>query len=52
MTFMHLTSNLRGIPNAWHFWFASVLVYTAQYYKCSGLRPLNMALAFESNRRM
>ena len=34
------------IPNARHFWFASTLVFTAQYFKCSGLRcsPLNAAL--------
>ncbi|TBS99899.1 Tim44 domain-containing protein, partial [Vibrio parahaemolyticus] len=32
--------------NAWHFGFASALVFTAQYFRCSGLRcsPLNAAL--------
>ncbi|MGL1530580.1 hypothetical protein ACSTIU_23500, partial [Vibrio parahaemolyticus] len=37
---------LRRIPNARHFRFASSLVFTAQYFKCSGMRcsPLNAAL--------
>ncbi|WP_274005490.1 hypothetical protein, partial [Vibrio parahaemolyticus] len=36
----------RRIPNARHFWFASALLFTAQYFRCSGLRcsPLNAAL--------
>ncbi|MGY5677301.1 hypothetical protein, partial [Vibrio cincinnatiensis] len=40
------TRRLRRIPNARHFWFASSLVFTAQYFKCSGMRcsPLNAAL--------
>ncbi|TOD58038.1 hypothetical protein CGJ62_07605 [Vibrio parahaemolyticus] len=41
-----LTSNLRGIHNAWHFWFESALVFTAQCFRCGWLRcsPLNWAL--------
>ncbi|EGR2288660.1 hypothetical protein D0815_24760 [Vibrio parahaemolyticus] len=41
-----LTKHLRRIPNARHFWFTLNLVFTVQYFKCSGLRcsPLNAAL--------
>ncbi|NAZ55685.1 hypothetical protein GL177_20585 [Vibrio toranzoniae] len=41
-----LTKRLRRIHNAWHFRFALNLVFTAQWFKCSGLRcsPLNAAL--------
>ncbi|WP_312845329.1 FMN-binding negative transcriptional regulator, partial [Vibrio cholerae] len=44
-----LTKHSRRIRNARHFWSASTLVFTAQYFKCSGLRcsPLNAALAFK-----
>ncbi|MDN3617232.1 hypothetical protein [Vibrio gallaecicus] len=43
---VRLTKRLRWIPNARHFWFASVLVFTAQYFRFGGLRcsPLNAAL--------
>ncbi|ELP5903389.1 DUF3265 domain-containing protein, partial [Vibrio vulnificus] len=26
---MHITNNLRGIQHAWHFYYASVLVFKA-----------------------
>ncbi len=43
---INITKHLRRIPNALHFWFASISVFTAQYFKFSGLRcsPLNAAL--------
>ncbi|TOH50664.1 hypothetical protein CGI80_11645 [Vibrio parahaemolyticus] len=38
----HITKHLRGIHNAWRFWFESALVLTAQWFRsCS---PLNAAL--------
>ncbi|EGR3203849.1 hypothetical protein DC889_24805 [Vibrio parahaemolyticus] len=47
-----LTKHLRRIPNARHFWFTLNLVFTVQYFKCSGLRcsPLNAALALLRKR--
>ncbi|EGR0930247.1 hypothetical protein EIC00_20865 [Vibrio parahaemolyticus] len=41
-----ITKHLRGIHNAWQFWFESVLVFTAQWLRSGGLRcsPLNAAL--------
>ncbi|EGQ9299347.1 acetyltransferase [Vibrio parahaemolyticus] len=41
-----MTKRLRRIPNARHFWFTSASVFTAQYFKYSGMRcsPLNAAL--------
>lgn len=26
----------KQIRNAWHFWFESVLVFTAQWFRCGG----------------
>ncbi|MDN3617165.1 hypothetical protein [Vibrio gallaecicus] len=42
----NITKHLRRIPNARHFRFASVSVFTAQYFRFGGLRcsPLNAAL--------
>ncbi|TNZ98393.1 hypothetical protein CGK24_19345 [Vibrio parahaemolyticus] len=31
-----LTKRLRKIRNAWHFWFDSALVFTAQCFRCGG----------------
>ncbi|EGQ9702205.1 DUF3265 domain-containing protein [Vibrio kanaloae] len=31
-----LTRRLRRIPNAWHFWFDSALVFTAQWFRSGG----------------
>ncbi|MCZ2369082.1 DUF3265 domain-containing protein [Vibrio diabolicus] len=41
-----MTNCSRGIRNAWHFWFALNLVFTAQCVKFSGRRRslLNAAL--------
>ncbi|TOQ72410.1 hypothetical protein CGG89_08200 [Vibrio parahaemolyticus] len=41
-----LTKHLRGILNAWQFWFESALVFTAQWFSLGGMRcsPLNAAL--------
>ncbi len=43
---LNLTKRLRRIRNAWHFWFALDLVFTAQWFGVGGLRcsPLNAAL--------
>lgn len=48
----NITRRLRGIRNAWHFQFESVLVFTAQWVKLGGLRcsPLNAALAVSVTR--
>ncbi|EGQ8107523.1 hypothetical protein I7096_004947 [Vibrio parahaemolyticus] len=45
-----LTKHLRGIHNAWQFWFELALVFTAQWLRSGGLRcsPLNAALAQSS----
>ncbi|GAJ72451.1 hypothetical protein JCM18904_3277 [Vibrio sp. JCM 18904] len=43
----HITKHLRGIHNAWQFWFESALVFTAQWFSLGGMRcspPLNAAL--------
>ncbi|RZR41603.1 DUF3265 domain-containing protein [Vibrio vulnificus] len=32
-----LTKRLRQIRNAWHFWFDSALVFTAQCFRCGGV---------------
>ncbi len=32
----HITKRLRRIPNAWHFRFDSVLVFTAQWFRLGG----------------
>ncbi|EGR0930920.1 hypothetical protein EIC00_24555 [Vibrio parahaemolyticus] len=42
----YITKRLRGILNAWHFWFESALVFTAQWVRLGGWRcsPLNAAL--------
>ncbi|MDN4694009.1 DUF3265 domain-containing protein [Vibrio parahaemolyticus] len=50
---MALTKRLRQIPNAWHFRFALNLVFTAQWFRCGGLRCslLNAALGIFSNPR-
>ncbi|TOG41602.1 hypothetical protein CGJ01_23535, partial [Vibrio parahaemolyticus] len=34
--FGHITRRLRGILNAWHFQFDSVLVFTAQWFRLGG----------------
>ncbi|POC61269.1 hypothetical protein CRN32_03950 [Vibrio vulnificus] len=41
-----ITKHLRGIHNAWQFWFELTLVFTAQWLRSGGLRcsPLNAAL--------
>ncbi|EGQ9211948.1 acetyltransferase [Vibrio parahaemolyticus] len=41
-----LTKHLRGIHNAWQFWFELTLVFTAQCFSSGGMRcsPLNAAL--------
>ncbi|TOI27517.1 hypothetical protein CGI62_23560 [Vibrio parahaemolyticus] len=31
-----LTKRLRRIPNAWHFWFDSAFVFTAQWFSSGG----------------
>ncbi len=51
---MHITSNLRGIHNAWQFWFESALVFTAQWFSLGGMRcsPLNAALARGWHQRL
>ncbi|EGR1394333.1 DUF3265 domain-containing protein [Vibrio parahaemolyticus] len=32
----HITKHLRGIHNAWRFWFESALVFTAQWFRSGG----------------
>lgn len=32
----HLTKRLRQIHNAWHFWFVSAQVFTAQWFRLGG----------------
>jgi hypothetical protein len=32
----HITKRLRRIHNAWHFWFESALVFTAQWFRFGG----------------
>ncbi|TOG06790.1 hypothetical protein CGJ08_24475 [Vibrio parahaemolyticus] len=43
--------HLRGIHNAWQFWFESALVFTAQWFSLGGMRcsPLNAALGAVRN---
>ncbi|MBS9972300.1 DUF3265 domain-containing protein [Vibrio alginolyticus] len=49
---IHLTNCSRGIRNAWHFYYALVLVFKAvcgaSALRCS---PLNKALCFRGNGR-
>ncbi|TBT61689.1 hypothetical protein D5E72_24605 [Vibrio parahaemolyticus] len=33
---MHITKRLRRIHNAWHFWFVSTYVFTAQWLGLGG----------------
>ncbi|EGQ8136931.1 DUF3265 domain-containing protein [Vibrio parahaemolyticus] len=33
---MQLTKHLRGIHNAWQFWFELALVFTAQWFRLGG----------------
>ncbi|TBT24068.1 hypothetical protein D5E86_24175 [Vibrio parahaemolyticus] len=50
---IHLTKHLRRIHNARHIGLVLASVFTASYFKFSGLRcsPLNAALcAYEENR--
>ncbi|EGR0292772.1 hypothetical protein FMH10_23490 [Vibrio parahaemolyticus] len=46
-----ITKHLRGIHNAWQFWFELTLVFTAQWLRSGGLRcsPLNAALGLRGN---
>ncbi|MFA0143865.1 hypothetical protein AB4430_19105, partial [Vibrio kanaloae] len=46
------TKRLRRIPNAWHFWFDSTLVITAQWFRLGGKRcsPLNAALVCKGQK--
>lgn len=46
---MHLTKRSRGILNAWHFQFDSVLVFTAQWFRFGGgvAHPLTRRYAFQ-----
>ncbi|TOG28257.1 DUF3265 domain-containing protein [Vibrio parahaemolyticus] len=32
-----MTKHLRGIHNAWHSWFESALVITAQWFRLGGI---------------
>ncbi|PAO42279.1 hypothetical protein BST53_21560 [Vibrio vulnificus] len=47
-----ITKHLRGIHNAWQFWFELTLVFTAQWLRSGGLRcsPLNAALCFNHEK--
>ncbi|EGQ8181551.1 DUF3265 domain-containing protein [Vibrio parahaemolyticus] len=46
----HITRRLRGILNAWHFQFDSVLVFTAQWFSLGGgvVHPLTRRYVLRS----
>ncbi|EGR2993455.1 hypothetical protein DC852_22280 [Vibrio parahaemolyticus] len=45
----HITKHLRGIHNAWRFWFESALVLTAQWFRSGGgvVHPLMRRYVFK-----